>query len=256
MLSAPSMSFTCKPHHSTNIVDSSSLIVSGISPPLHCPDRSDRLPPTAFSSIELLRQRRQRRKYFFLLSGPNRWRWLCYVIGAIVFTLAVGGITLYFCWPRTPLIMMDDHAQSIYLPTDWGPDEHPWLRATWQLNVMLDNTQNWIPTRLQDLEWRMADDETNEVFAVSHASDSLTPVVLAPRSVESLRVVLHVSYESSDGMNDTTFQHLYNSCGPKKMGAPSELRVHLQVSISLWGIIWRRTAVVRPEAGTFLCPTT
>lgn len=171
------------------------------------------------SSIELVQRRRQKRQ-----RCTRRMYILCWITALV---LAAVGIIIFFCWPRTPGVAMADKAQSIYLPADWGPDHQPSLRATWQLNVTLDNTQNWIPTRVHGIDFTLVDDATGVTFATGR-QEPAGLMILPPRAMHPLRVVLHVSYEPPS-INDTTFQDLYNACGPKKMGAASDLDVHLQV---------------------------
>ncbi|CDS08202.1 hypothetical protein LRAMOSA02150 [Lichtheimia ramosa] len=197
------------------------------------------------SSIELVQRRRQKRQ-----RCTRRMYILCWITALV---LAAVGIIIFFCWPRTPGVAMADKAQSIYLPADWGPDHQPSLRATWQLNVTLDNTQNWIPTRVHGIDFTLVDDATGVTFATGR-QEPAGLIILPPRAMHPLRVVLHVSYEPPS-INDTTFQDLYNACGPKKMGAASDLDVHLQASFHIWGLAWKPTAVAQPESDTFACPT-
>ncbi|KAI7882212.1 hypothetical protein K492DRAFT_206367 [Lichtheimia hyalospora FSU 10163] len=239
MLSAPALSLIkalathpTHQHHDNNNTTTMAQTKSSLgNPPL--------------SSIELVQRRRQRQQ-----RCTRRMYILCWMVALV---LAAVGVIVFFCWPRTPGVAMADKAQSIYLPADWGPDHQPSLRATWQLNVTLDNTQNWIPTRVHGIDFTMVDDATGVTFATGR-QEPAGLIVLPPRAMHPLRVVLHVSYEPPS-INDTTFQDLYNACGPKKMGAASDLDVHLQASFDIWGLAWKPTAVAQPESDTFACPT-
>ena len=158
---------------------------------------------------------------------PKRRYQKCYcrvLFSIITMILLAAGLTAFFCWPRTPGLLMDDSAQSLYAPTDWGQDNLISLRATWLLNVTFDNTQNWLPTHIYRMELYLVD-ALHQEKQFGMATESL---VIPPRKSTLQQMVLHVSYDAVS-LNDSTFQNLYNACGPKKIGTPSGLAVEIQV---------------------------
>ncbi|KAG0166217.1 hypothetical protein DFQ30_007449 [Apophysomyces sp. BC1015] len=199
------------------------------------------MPLTAASLAELGQRKHQQRRQRCL--GGR----ICVFIAFLAILL--GGIAAFICWPRTPLVWMSGGAEAVNDPADWGPDTHPWLHATWQVNITLDNRQNWIPTHLTKLEFDIADSLTLRKFAWSKAG----PLTLAPQTITPLRLVFDVNYDTST-LTDTTFQNLYHACGPQKMGTPPALNVVLHVAFHIFGIPWTPTVTVTPPTGGFLCP--
>ncbi|KAI9254440.1 hypothetical protein BDA99DRAFT_540199 [Phascolomyces articulosus] len=195
-------------------------------------------------SMEMARRKKKkpRRRY------QQRW---CHVLfSMITLVLLAGGLTAFFCWPRIPHLIMDDNAQSLYAPTDWGQDNLASLRATWLLNVTFDNTQNWIPTHIHAMELFLVDAlYQDKQFGM--ATESIT---LPPRISTLQQMVFHVSYDAAS-VEDPTFQNLYNACGPKKIGTPSDLAVEIQGQLHIRGLAWSQYVKATPSTGKFLCPT-
>jgi hypothetical protein len=118
---------------------------------------------------------------------------------------------------------MGGGADAISGPPDWwagerqplpAPDtpipSRPSLRATWQINVTLDNRDNWIPTYLTRLDFVIVDSLTLSKFAWASTASSM---VLAPGIISPLSLTFNVNYQAPD-RTDPTFQNLYNACGP------------------------------------------
>lgn len=139
------------------------------------------------------------------------------------FICILGVIAAFFCWPRTPRIAMGGGADAINGPPDWWAGERqplpppdtpipsrPSLRATWQINVTLDNRDNWIPIHLTRLDFVIVDSLTLSKFAWASTSSAL---VLAPGIISPLSLTFNVNYQAPD-RTDPTFQNLYNACGP------------------------------------------
>ena len=172
------------------------------------------------TSLSLEIQRRKKNQ------SKRRYQQCCCRVLLPIITLIVlaAGLTAFFCWPRTPRLLMDDSAQSLYAPTDWGQDNLISLRATWLLNVTFDNTQNWLPTHIYWMELYLVD-ALHQEKQFGMATESL---IIPPRTSTLQQMVFNVSYDAVS-LNDPTFQNLYNACGPKKIGTPSGLAVEIQV---------------------------
>jgi hypothetical protein len=144
-----------------------------------------------------------------------------------IFLLCVlGAVASFFCWPRTPRVSMGGGAETLNgLPPDWWAGERtpipsqdntaiparPSLRATWQINVTLDNRDNWIPTYIRSLDFVIMDSLTLAKFAWA----STSTMVLQPNTILPISLTFNVNYQAPDNM-DPTFQNLYNACGPLK----------------------------------------
>lgn len=139
------------------------------------------------------------------------------------FICVLGAIATFFCWPRTPRVSMGGGADSLSGAPDWwagerqplpSPDaaipSRPSLRATWQINVTLDNRDNWIPTHLTKLDFVIVDSLTLAKFAWASTSSAL---ILAPGTISPISLTFNVNYQAAD-RTDPTFQNLYNACGP------------------------------------------
>lgn len=141
-----------------------------------------------------------------------------------VFSLCIlGAFAAFFCWPRTPRVSMGGGADSISGPPDWWNGEkqplppsdapipsRPSLRASWQINVTLDNRDNWIPTRVNQLDFVMVDSLTLAKFAWATTN---APLLLPPGVITPVSLTFNVNYQAAD-RTDPTFQNLYNACGP------------------------------------------
>ncbi|KAL7311757.1 hypothetical protein PS15m_009479 [Mucor circinelloides] len=166
-------------------------------------------------------------------------------------TLGVLGLIIYFCWPRLPqLAFKSEKAERIGEPADWGPNQQPWLRAAWKLNVTLDNQANFVPTRVRDIELILMDRDTHQPFAWSRTG----PMHLAPHKTSLATLIFRVDYEPPN-VNDTTFKNLYNACGPQMPTEPPALNVTMQAIIHISGIIWSSIITVNPpDSGGLYCP--
>lgn len=183
------------------------------------------------------------------MTNRNRSRCCCFrknstsrmIVFLIFFIFVLGAITAFFCWPRTPRISMGGGASSVNNePPDWWAGERlplsaqdntvipsrPSLRGTWQMNVTLDNRDNWIPTHIRSLEFVLMDSLTLSKFAWASAST----MVLQPNTISPISLTFNVNYQAPDN-TDPTFQNLYNACGPLK--TTNEQRPALKVLLKV-----------------------
>jgi hypothetical protein len=166
----------------------------------------------------------------------------------IFFIFVLGAIATFFCWPRTPRVSIGGRADLINgSPPDWWaearlpipsqdntaiPTTRPSLRGTWQINVTLDNRDNWIPTHIKSLEFVLMDSLTLAKFAWAPSP----AVVLQPGDISPLSLTFSVNYQAPDDM-DPTFQNLYNACGPLKQ--PNDQRPALNVLLKVYFSLFR-----------------
>ncbi|KAI8391841.1 uncharacterized protein BYT42DRAFT_210635 [Radiomyces spectabilis] len=157
----------------------------------------------------------------------------------------------YFCWPRIPnMDITSEKAEALFDTPNWGPDQHPWLHATWLVNLTIDNRQNWIRTYITGMEVEMADSITQKVFGWA-TIDSLQ---LPARAIISEHLQFKVDYES-DSVTDPTFENIYNACGPQVVSAPPALNITVHASFRLFGIVWVPRALISPINGGLICPS-
>ncbi|KAI8082989.1 uncharacterized protein BX664DRAFT_388105 [Halteromyces radiatus] len=178
------------------------------------------------------------------------------MIYCVFVMIILGGIATFFCWPRTPMVVIGSHAerQNPQEGTIWAttPDKRPWMEATWLMNVTLDNRDNWIPTRLNKMEMIMMDSLTQSSFATATMDD----LALAPKSLVVIpNIVFHVHYSAATD-TDTTWQDLYRTCGPQQKQGPDmpSLNINIKITFHFQGILWSSTVTASPPSGGFVCP--
>ncbi|KAI9343380.1 hypothetical protein BD770DRAFT_447406 [Pilaira anomala] len=200
---------------------------------------SDQTDLSLTDKLRLKRQQNQKQSHFHTPSSRR-----IFIIFCVMTAFTILSIIIYFCWPRIPtLSLKSEKVERIGDPADWGPNHQPWLRAAWKLNMTLDNTDNFVPTRIHDIELVLLDRDTDVPFAWSRTG----PIQLAPYKDTLYSLVFRVNYESSS-VNDTTFKNLYNACGPQ---IPTESPAIVHIT----GLVWSSVLMVRPAEGEGLrCP--
>ncbi|GAN07855.1 hypothetical protein MAM1_0179c07359 [Mucor ambiguus] len=207
-------------------------------------------------------QNRNRRRPCYCCCRSRAHSRLC--VFFFFFICVLGAIATFFCWPRTPRVSMGGGADSLSGAPDWwagerqplpSPDtpipSRPSLRATWQINVTLDNRDNWIPTHLTKLDFVILDSLTLAKFAWASTSSALE---LAPGTISPISLTFNVNYQAAD-RTDPTFQNLYNACGPLSDSKQRPaLNVLLRVSFHIFGIVWTPLVTATPYTGGILCP--
>ncbi|KAI7898647.1 uncharacterized protein BX663DRAFT_524251 [Cokeromyces recurvatus] len=212
------------------------------------------------SSISTLSKRRRERrkregwKYYALChcccgrdSFSSRMTVFC-----IFSILMLGAFAAFFCWPRTPRVSMGGGVGSLSGSLMEEIPLRPSLQATWQVNVTLDNRDNWIPVYIQQMDFVMMDSLTLAKIAWATTS---APFALEPGLISPLTLTFNVDYQAAD-QTDPTFQNLYNACGPQR--SPKQrpaLNVILKVSFHILGIVWTPVVTATPYTGGILCPS-
>lgn len=167
------------------------------------------------------RQKKQQENTHYFNTAYSKRLFIAFVVLVALVGLA---LIVYFCWPRVPkVIIKSAKLERMGEPADWGPTQQPWLRAAWRMNVTIDNTVNFVPTRVSRVEWTLRDRDTDVPFAWS-TTDATR---FQPYSDTLLRIDFRVNYESPS-VNDTTFKNLYNACGPQIPTETPALNVTMQ----------------------------
>lgn len=128
----------------------------------------------------------------------------------------------FFCWPRVPVLTLG--SATVKDGPVWGPNDKPSLQSDWFVNITIDNTANWVPTRINDIAFNVLDTNTQQVVGTGN-TNALT---LPGRSVQILNLTVAINYTATS-QTDQTFTDLYSACGPQKMGAPPQLSIDFQV---------------------------
>lgn len=179
-----------------------------------------------------------------------RYRTIAFILFLIS---AIIAIIWYFVWPRIPNLALDDidNVGTIQVVTNTTTKS---MSTEWALNMTVDNTANWVPTRIQNIDLSIVDDRTNQIFG----NGTTGWITLPPRKKSIVPMYLNVYYESKNE-NDTTFQDLYNACGVQvNSNMPFEalqgvLNVTLSVTFHIAGIVWPTTKLMRMNG--LVCPT-
>lgn len=167
--------------------------------------------------------------------------------------IAIVVVVWYFVWPRIPNLALDDvdNVGTIQVLTSSTQKS---MSTQWSLNMTVDNTANWVPTRINTIDVIITDDKTQQAFG----SGQTGWLVLSPRKKSMISIILDIYYESYNA-NDTTFQDLYNACGVQvNSNALSEsqqgvLNVTLSVTYHISGIVWPTTKNM--HINSLICPT-
>ncbi|GAA5809414.1 hypothetical protein MFLAVUS_002822 [Mucor flavus] len=212
------------------------------------PTAKQQLPQDHFTDkfANLSNERRKKEKRIFGLRYPS-------VIFIAFLVAAVIAVIWYFVWPRIPNLALDDidNVGTIQVITNTTTKS---MSTEWSLNMTVDNTANWVPTRIKNIDLSIVDDRTNRMFG----NGTTGWITLPPRKKSIVPMYLNVYYESNDA-NDTTFQDLYNACGVQvNSNMPFEslqgvLNVTLSVTFHIAGIVWPTTKLMRMTS--LICPT-
>ncbi|KAJ2958261.1 hypothetical protein NQZ79_g6133 [Umbelopsis isabellina] len=165
--------------------------------------------------------------------------WLVFVVAVV--------LIWYFCWPRVPTLTIGD--STVKDGPFWGPNNQPSLQSDWFVNITIDNTANWIPTRINNIAFTVLDTGTQQVVGTGN-TDALT---IPGRSVMPFNLTMNINYTATS-TSDQTFNDLYNACGPQKMGAPPQLNIDFQATFNIWGIVWHPVVDALTDSDGFDCP--
>ncbi|KAI8970236.1 hypothetical protein BDF20DRAFT_113096 [Mycotypha africana] len=175
----------------------------------------------------------------------------CWVITTFCCLGIILSMATYFCWPRLPLfVITSEKLERIGEPADWGPKHQPWLKATWELNMTLNNSGNYVQTRVQNIEFILKDKNTHQPFAWSKSGVLQLPA----HEKTKVSLLFNVDYEPNS-VDDPTFKNLYNACGPQMPSEPPALNVTLEVIMHIYGISWATVININStEVGGLYCP--
>lgn len=164
--------------------------------------------------------------------------------------LAIVAVIIYFVWPRVPkMSLMDvDNIGTVQIPKNATKKSYA---TTWQLNMTVDNSQNWLTTRIKSIDFELTDNDTNNRFGNGTIGHRNFP----PRQESNLIVPMTIN----SGEDETIFQNLYDACGVQVSSTmpfdvkQDTLNVTLHITYHIAGIVWPSTQSL--PVHDLRCPT-
>ncbi|KAG0809642.1 hypothetical protein G6F16_010277 [Rhizopus arrhizus] len=185
---------------------------------------------------ELAQNKKKKRKTFCCGLG---YRSIAFIV--ILFIVVIA-IIWYFVWPRVPNLSVSDVDDNMNIQVVTN-SSIKYISTQWNMSLTADNSENWVPTRFDSIDFILSDERTSAVFG----NGTLGSTVLSPKKKSLIIVPIDVYYET-DSINDATFQDLYNACGVQiSSNTPYEnsqdlLNVTIHVTYHIAGIVWTPTA--------------
>lgn len=199
--------------------------------------------------------------YISCRKGCSRRGWVfCIFISLIVLVLSV-----YFLWPRTPLMRIE--GASLTTPAKLTETKQGVLvgnvafESEWLVNITVDNRQNHVPTQLTRIQIIAKDALTGLIIGKGVHNEDQEPesVILSPSSISTIQVPIRIDYQARDS-TDTTFVDLGRACSPGRFGMGSQreaLPLHFWITLHFFGLDWlgyKPTVIATPATGGFACP--
>ncbi|KAI8148400.1 hypothetical protein BJV82DRAFT_264964 [Fennellomyces sp. T-0311] len=172
------------------------------------------------------------------------------VFAAFIFVIIVA-VVWFFVWPRFPDALA---FQEVNIPEGTNSvHEELIIKTVWNTSFTLDNSDNWIPTRMQGFDVRAVDMDTRREIGKGSTGSIMLP---GRQSMARFNVRVRIDYSSSK-KDDTTLNNLKACMTPQQIpGSTNEvtesLNVAFFVKMKISGIVWSQEASARPSA--FRCP--
>ncbi|EIE76016.1 hypothetical protein RO3G_00720 [Rhizopus delemar RA 99-880] len=185
---------------------------------------------------ELAQNKKKKQKTFCCGLG---YRSIAFI--ALLFIVVIA-IIWYFVWPRVPNLSVSDVDDNMNIQVVTN-SSIKYISTQWNMSLTADNSENWVPTRFDSIDFILSDERTSAVFG----NGTLGSTVLSPKKKSLIVVPIDVYYET-DSINDATFQDLYNACGVQiSSNTPYEnsqdlLNITIHVTYHIAGIVWTPTA--------------
>ncbi|CAO3631878.1 unnamed protein product [Cunninghamella blakesleeana] len=183
------------------------------------------------------------KKKFF---GLYLQTWLI-ILGCLIPTIT---LLCYFLVPRAPILIFK--SVDAIVPADFSSDKTQ-VYSMWSLNMTIDNSPNWIPTKLHSIGVRVLDNDTQVEFGRGNIGYN----EFKPRSETSMIFNVTINYMTGN-KDDETYRDLSDTCAPLKpyTTAPNYttyLNISLVFDLSIEGIAWTVRRTIIPVDG-IICP--
>ncbi|ORY90014.1 hypothetical protein BCR43DRAFT_528328 [Syncephalastrum racemosum] len=225
-------------------------------------------PQTKRQQRAILQAQEERRKE----NGGRQCGRRSWVFGTFIgFILLV--VAAYVLWPRTPLMRIE--GASLVSPAKITETSQGVMvgnvafESQWLVNITVDNRQNHVPTKLNRIQVLAKDALTGLV--IGKGNDDGTASVLAPDTISTLQLPIHIDYQARDA-NDATFSSLQKACTTQppqqtydartnqtvvEQPQRESLQLHFWITLGIWGLDafgYQPTVIATPATGGFACP--
>lgn len=134
------------------------------------------------------------------------WKWICLWI--TLFFLIVGGILIFFCWPRLPFITLANIADPFGQESaDWGPPDHPFYKTNWQLNITLNNQPNFIPLNIVQMDLTLNMHFSTNASTFSNLSSSISTASSLPSIDNNSNSSNNNNINKNNNNNDNNYKN-------------------------------------------------
>ncbi|KAI8337585.1 hypothetical protein BC941DRAFT_425672 [Chlamydoabsidia padenii] len=182
--------------------------------------------------------------------GVGRKNWVTITFAILVIVV----IVWYFVWPRA--FEMDLNTVSLY-----GNNTNHWTTTTsstgtittkefqtvWNISMVADNKDNWVPTRVAGLDLAIFDHDTGIKFA----NATVGSFVLGAKETKPINFVATIDFLRAT--NEPTMDDFTAACqSSSQQKTPSSLNLLFQVTYHISGFIW--SYQTQTTSSYFLCP--
>ncbi|KAJ2963762.1 hypothetical protein NQZ79_g1322 [Umbelopsis isabellina] len=163
-------------------------------------------------------------------------------------TLVSLSVILAFIWPRLPLFQVTG-ASLWYSPQVSRYPTITKYAAGWNLEVSVDNRNNYLPTAIVDMDIFVRHSASGTIFGHGRQQH----LTVNAYTKYNMSLALNIDY---DGKPDDPIMHdLFVACGPgPRTNETHVLQVHFGVKISIWGLSYfgyNPTVILTPPSGGF-----
>ncbi|KAI8967758.1 hypothetical protein BDF20DRAFT_899099 [Mycotypha africana] len=164
--------------------------------------------------------------------------------------VAVVAVLWYFVWPRDPTLQfleagLADGTTAHYTSTS--------MEAIWSVNFTVLNSDNWIPTNIQNFAVSVIEDNSGETFGTGNSGH----LMLKPRSIDQVvSIPIYINFTRS--ADNQALKTLLGACSVinQDLASPvprQSLSITFRIVYYIAGIVWHTVSNVSPIS-FFQCP--
>ena len=176
--------------------------------------------------------------------GGLRTRWMVFAAFVLIILIA---LAWFFVWPRWPNSILFQNA-GVITPYDASDPESKIYEAVWQINLTVDNSENFVPTHFKEFHLKLYDGSTNVKIGEGSTGSFMIPGKTRDKIIP---ITVDVQYSASDA-GDPTLKNLFycaslaqNETASQETQRGINLLMYLEESIN--GIAWKETATIHPS---------
>ncbi|CDS14505.1 hypothetical protein LRAMOSA06674 [Lichtheimia ramosa] len=190
--------------------------------------------------VSEMQQRKRKRRG----CGGLTTRWMVFAAFVLIILVA---LAWFFVWPRWPNSILFQNA-GVITPYDSSDPESKIYEAVWQINLTVDNSENFVPTHFKEFHLKLYDGSTNVKIGEGSTGSFMIPGQTRDKIIP---ITVNVQYSASDA-GDPTLKNLFycaslaqNETASQDTQLGINLLMYLEESIS--GIAWKETATIHPS---------